>query len=159
MNNAEKQIRKLAAELYEMAAESGQHFTIEGLTDRLYGDLTDRMADDHSVVDDLIRIVADKAVRTADETRKQAPLQSSLIDDLDRVIAVGEGRRRSLRHADNDDWANHIAIVNDNLARVSAKASVEQARYAALSPHLARGFDTEGAVAQWQKDNPDGVLP
>lgn len=158
MNHAEQQITKLAIDLYDAAAETGDHFTTAELVDQLYDDLVRRFGDEQSAVDDLIRIAADKAIKRVDRERTKPVEQPSLGEDLDRVLPVGKAQRRIRRRMDGSDWAAHLALVADNAARVNAAAAKEQKRYAELSPYLARGLDTEDALAAWQVEHPDEVL-
>jgi len=158
MNSAEREINKLAVELYDKAAVSGSRFNPAELVDELYIDLVSRFAQERSATDDLIRIAADKAIRSVDRSRTKPVEQGSLADDLDRVLPVGESNRRARRHMDNVDWTNHIAHVTDNAARVNAAAAREQRRYAELSSFLAAGMDTEAALAAWQTEHVDEVL-
>lgn len=160
MNHAEQQIRKLAIELYEEALATGQHFNLDDLIHRLIADLTARWTtDDHSVLGELVEISARKAVEYVDEQRTRPAEQPTLSEDLDRPIKVGAGQRRLRRRMDGADWAQHMAHVNDNAARVNNAAGRENRRYAALVPYLARGLDTEQALRAWQADHPDEVLP
>lgn len=160
MNHAEQQIRKLAVELYEEALSEGRHFTLDELIDRLIADLTERWTtDDHSILGELVQISARRAVEYVDEQRTKPTEQPTLDGDLDRSVPVGGKQRRIRRRMDNADWAYHMTFVNDNAARVNTAAGREQWRYAALLPYLTQGMDTEAALAAWQGDHPDEVLP
>lgn len=159
MNHIQREILKLAVELYEEALASGEHFAVADLAERLTEVLLSRFADEGSVVRDLIESVAQSTMRTVDKERTRADTQASLLDDLDRPIPVGESKRIARRAMRQGDWSVHLANVSDNASRVAAAASTEYTRHAALSPYLSAGMDTEAAVRAWQADHPDEVLP
>lgn len=159
MNHAEQQIRKLAVELYEEALADGRAFTLEELIERLIDDLAARWTtDDRSVLAELLEISAREAVEYVDKRRTMPSEQPTLSEDLDRAIKVGGSVRRIRRRMDAQNWANHMAYVIENAARVNAAAGREQRRYSALLPYLTSGMDTEAALAAWQGDHPDEVL-
>jgi hypothetical protein len=85
--------------------------------------------------------------------------QHTLGDDLDAAIAIGDSTRRVRRRMDMTDWAKHLGYISDTAARVNARVLKENRRYAALLPYLTQGMDTEAALAAWQGDHPDEVLP
>jgi hypothetical protein len=160
VNHAEQQIRKLAIELYEKALADGAEFALPDLLAQLIEDLIARFADDeHSAIRDLIEISARAAVDYVDRQRTKPSEQPTLGDDLDAAIAVGDSARRVRRRMDMTDWAKHLGYIGDNAARVNARAAKENRRYAALAAYLGAGMDTEAALAAWQGDHPDEVLP
>lgn len=158
-NHAERQIRKLAAELYEKAAAEGDEFDLDELISQLIADLIERFAEGGGIVADLIEISARSAVAAIDQQQTKPTEQPSLIADLDSVIAVGEAKRRARRYMDNVNWVTHLSFIADNAARVNARAAKENKRYAALAPYLMQGMDTEAALRAWMADNPEQELP
>lgn len=159
-NHIDREIRKLADELYAEALASGEHFTPEELAERLAAVLRERYADEErSVVDDLIISAAYSAMQSVDAARTRPDAQQSLFDDLDRSIPVAESKRIARRWMRQDDWSAHLAHVSANASRIAAAAAKEYARHTALSPYLAGGSTTEEALQQWQADHPEEVLP
>lgn len=159
MNHVEREILKLAVELYEEALRIGAHFTVAELAEQLAEALASRWADDQSVTQDLIVAHAHATMAKVDRQRLRADTQLALIDDLDRPIPVDGGQRIARRRMRDRDWITHLTNVSDNASRVNASAAKEYARHAALAPHLAAGVDTETAITEWLAANPNGVLP
>lgn len=159
-NPIKEHLNKLAAEHYDLALEHGEPFTVDDVVGELGSDLLARFADDHSVTRDLILMTARSLVQQVDRSRTSPRSDSpSLFNDLDRPVPVAKGQRIARRHMRQRDWSAHLEHVSDNASRVSASASREYARHAALSPYLAEGLTTEQSVERWQADNPDEVLP
>lgn len=159
MTHVHKELKKLAAEAYDTALERPDHFTVDELTDRFTTDLLERLDDETGVIYDLITYTARSMIEQIDKNRTRPDPQDSLLDCLDRPVAIGGGERVARRHMRDMDWAAHMANVNGNAARVTAAASKENARYSALLPYLSTGVTTIDAVAAWQVDHPDEVLP
>lgn len=159
-NHAQQQIKKLAIELYEQALAAGHRIDLADLIAKLVEDLEKRFtAEDHSIVRELIEISAREAVKDVDAERTKSAEQPTLLDDLDRAVAIGDSVRRVRRHMTAQDWAVHITYVNANRNRVNAAADKEDRRYKALLPYLNKGMDTEKALAAWQSDHEGEVLP
>lgn len=159
MSHVHKELKKLAAEAYDAAVERPDHFTVDELTEQFTSDLLRRLDDETGVIHDLITFTARSMIDQIDKNRTRADPQESLLDCLDRPVAIGGGERVARRHMRDLDWAAHMAHVNGNAARVTAAASKENARYSALLPYLSTGVTTADAVAGWQADHPDEVLP
>lgn len=156
----EREIRKLAADLYDKALVDGDRFSVAVLAERLHADLLARFASGgRNAVADLVELTARHAVEYVDRQRTKPTEQPTLLGDLDAAVVVGESTRRSRRHMDNGDWVRHLTYIADNAARVNARAAKENKRYAALAPYLTQGLDTEGALRAWQVDHPEEVLP
>lgn len=159
-NHIDREIRKLADDLYIQALASGEHFTPEELAERLAEELRQRYADEErGVVDDLIVSAAYSAMQSVDQAHTRPDAQQSLFDDLDRSIPVAESKRIARRWMRQDDWSAHLAHVSANASRIAAAAAKEYTRHTALSPYLSTGVTTEEALRQWQQDHPEEVLP
>lgn len=157
MSHVDREIRKLAAELYDEAIAKGARFTLAELIEELSELLRSRLAE--NALDNLILSAASAAIEKVDQARTRPQPQASLLDDLDQPVAIGGGSRVARRAMRNDDWSVHLAHVSENASRVNASAAKEYARHAALGPYLAGGMDTEAAIAAWQADHPGQQLP
>lgn len=158
-NHAQQQIRKLAIELYEQAIAAGTEVDLAELGDRLIAELAQRFtSEDRSIIAELIEISARDAIKSVDSERTKPVEQPTLMDDLDRPIPIGKALRRIRRRMNAENWAKHMAYVNENAAKVNAAAGKENHRYASLLPYLAQGMDTEASLTAWQADHPEKVL-
>ncbi len=157
MSHVDREIRKLAAELYDEAVAKGVRFTVAELVEELTELLRARLAE--SALDNLIQQAASAAIEKVDQARTRPQPQASLLDGLDQPVSIGGGSRVARRAMRNDDWSVHLAHVSENASRVNASAAKEYARHAALGPYLAAGMDTEAAIAAWQAEHPGEVLP
>lgn len=159
MNHIEREILKLAVELYEKALAEGKRFTVFDLAEQLSAVLLERFAEENSVVRELIVMTAHSTMKRVDKDRMKPDPQLSLLDDLDRPVPVDDAQRVARRHMRSTDWTAHLEHVSANAARVNAAAAKEYARYRALAPYLAEGMNTEEAVAAWREYHEGEVLP
>lgn len=154
-----REIRKRAAEAYDLAVETGERFDCEALIDVLVADLLTDIDDDGSIFADLVAGAARAAVDSVDKSRRILPPQAALFDSMDQPVAVGGGKRIARRAMEMVDWTEHLAHVGDNVSRVNAASAKENARFSALATYLGTGMDTEAAAAAWSAANPGAVLP
>lgn len=141
-DEATKQLRKIAAEFYDNTSGAGDTFDLAAVIDMVERDRTAA-----SLGRALLRAAADAAVRYVDDQRRDRPeTQGKLFDDLERVLAIGDGQRRRKGNCTARDMAQHIAIITANAAAVTAAAARDQQEYALLLPFLAQGMTVEQAV-------------
>jgi hypothetical protein len=142
VDEAGRLLRKIASELYDQSAGSGDRFDLTAIMDRLERDQSVA-----ALGRQLVRTAIEAAVRSVDEQRRDRPEdQGRLFGDLDRVLAIGDGVRRRKGSCDGDDYAKHIAIIAHNAAKVASAAAKEQNEYALLLPYFAQGLTVEQAV-------------
>ena len=158
MSNVTTDVRKLAADHYDIALAAGS-FNVADIIDNLTTDLVERMADgDQSVTVALISLAARQAVDAIDKARAVEE-QESLFGALDRPIKLGDGERLAYRFLTAQGWSKHLGHVGDNAAKVNASAARENRRFAALATYLVGAKTTEQALVMWQTANPGKDLP
>lgn len=150
MSDAKKILRKIAANIYDDHAAGGHQFDLDLVRDRVGAE-----AANASLGDQLLEMAVNDAVTYVDDNRRTRPEQAEMFGDFDRVLAIGDGRRRRKGSCDRADLAAHIAIVSANVAAVTAAAAKEQSEYAQLLPYLTDGTTYEEAVAAWRAEHPE----
>lgn len=148
MSDAKKILRKIAADAYDVVAEGGDEFDLDFIRSLVVNDETAR-----SLGQQLLEVAADHAVKSIDESRRSRPEQTEMFGDMDRVLAIGEGRRRRKGTCGARDYSAHMQIVATNAALVSAAAAREQEEYARLLPHLTAGLTVAEAVAAIKEED------
>lgn len=141
MSEAKKILFKIAAEAYDTLAGNGEEFDLDFVRSLVVSDKTAL-----SLGKQLLEVAADAAVKSVDDSRRSRPEQAALFDDLDRVLAIGDGRRKRKAACGARDYAAHMLIVATNVATVTAAAAREQQEYAQLLPHLTAGKNVAEAV-------------
>jgi hypothetical protein len=141
VSDARRILRKIAAEAYDVVAESGEEFELDFVQSLVASDEAAR-----SLGQQLLEVAVEAAVRSVDESRRSRPEQGDLFSDLDRVLAIGDGRRKRKGACLARDYVAHMQIVAVNAALVASAAAREQEEYARLLPHLAAGLTVAEAV-------------
>lgn len=152
MSDARKLLRKIAAEMYDQVAENGDEFDLDFVRSLVVSDEAAL-----GLGKQLLEVAAEAAVDYVDQSRRSRPEQTEMFGDMDRVLAIGDGRRKRKGSCKAEDYAAHMQIVAANVASVTAAAAREQDEYARLLPYLARGMNGDEAAAAWRADNPEGI--
>ena len=120
-------LRKIVAEAYDVLAESGASFSIEQV-----------VAAARPEAVDLGDVLLDEAVwstaRRIDKDRTTRQENATLWGDLDRVVVVGENRRRRKGSCTLRDLNLNLAMKRENARRVTAALAIDESEYEALAP-------------------------
>lgn len=145
-NSATVLLRKIAAEVYEQVA-SDAGFTLDQVVEAV----TMSPSIEH-LGDQLVEAAAWAAVKYVDERRTARPEGGTLFDDLERVIALGDGKRKRKGACKQDEIAEHVRIVAENASRAMAAANAEQEEFNLLAPFFSTKASTvDRAVRRYRK--------
>lgn len=144
-NTATTLLRKIAAEVYDESA-AGKRFTLDQVVCAVLASPAVE-----GLGAQLAEAAAWAAVKYVDESRTARVDSSSLFEDMDRVIALGEGNRRRKGACRKVDMAEHVRIVAENAHRAMAAAKAEAEELDILAPFFSEPETTvEQAVASYK---------